>query len=115
MPYRDPERRRLAERRWRQTHREERAAYMRRYRRARSSGRRPGRPRSLPITAELADVEGRSSGVTTRTGLRAPESASEPLAERENGAGDALAPSTAALGLGDFGPLGTDAFGTEYP
>lgn len=46
MPYKDPERRRLAERQWRRTHREQRAAYMRRYRTARRSGRRPGRPRS---------------------------------------------------------------------
>jgi hypothetical protein len=46
MPYKDPDRRRQAEREWRRTHREYRAAYMRRYRRARSSGRRPGRPRT---------------------------------------------------------------------
>jgi hypothetical protein len=46
MPYKDPERRRQAERKWRRAHREQRAAYMRRYRKARSSGRRPGRPRS---------------------------------------------------------------------
>ena len=46
MPYKDPERRRQAERKSRRAHREQRAAYMRRYRKARSSGRRPGRPRS---------------------------------------------------------------------
>ena len=45
MPYKDPERRRQAERKWRRAHREQRAAYMRRYRKARSSGRRPGRPK----------------------------------------------------------------------
>lgn len=45
MPYKDPERRRQAERKWRRAHREQRAAYMRRYRKARSTGRRPGRPK----------------------------------------------------------------------
>lgn len=64
MPYKDPERRRLAERKWRRTHREQRAAYMRRYRTARRSGRRPGRPRSengaevrvAPSTEWVVDV-----------------------------------------------------------
>ncbi len=61
MPYKDPERRRQAARKWRLSHRAQRAAYMRRYRKARSSGRPPGRPRSrdltsnhLPVTAEWA-------------------------------------------------------------
>lgn len=62
MPYKDPERRRLAARKWRLVHREQRAAYMRRYRKTRSSGRPSGRPRSrdpperrLQTTPEWAD------------------------------------------------------------
>jgi hypothetical protein len=46
MPYQDPERRRQAARKWRQSNRAKRAAYMRRYRKTHSSGRPPGRPRS---------------------------------------------------------------------
>jgi hypothetical protein len=46
MPYKDADQRRAAARKWRLQHRAERAAYMRRYRRARSSGRARGRPKS---------------------------------------------------------------------
>lgn len=46
MPYKDADRRRAAARKWRLLHRADRAAYMRRYRRSRSSGRSRGRPRS---------------------------------------------------------------------
>jgi hypothetical protein len=46
MPYKEAERRKAAARKWRLLHRAERAAYMRRYRRSRSSGRSRGRPRS---------------------------------------------------------------------
>jgi len=58
MPYKDSEQRKLAARKWRLLHRAERAAYMRRYRKAKSSGRRRGRPRSrtapsAPRSSEL--------------------------------------------------------------
>lgn len=46
MPYKDPERRRQAARKWLQANRGKRAACMRRYRKSHSSGRPPGRPRS---------------------------------------------------------------------
>ncbi len=68
MPYNDSERRKAAARKWRVHHRAERAAYMRRYRRARSSGRGRGRPRSLdtqPDPRARAPAEeraGRSTG-----------------------------------------------------
>jgi hypothetical protein len=45
MPYKDADRRKAAARKWRLLHRADRAAYMRRYRRSRSSGRSRGRPR----------------------------------------------------------------------
>jgi hypothetical protein len=46
MPYKEAQQRKQAARKWRLSHRAERAAYMRRYRKARSSGRSRGRPRS---------------------------------------------------------------------
>lgn len=58
MPYKDPERRRQAARKWRLSHREQRAAYMRRYRKARRSGRPPGRPRSRTLTGGILPVMG---------------------------------------------------------
>jgi hypothetical protein len=59
MPYKDPDQRRQAARKWRAFHRAERAAYMRRYRKARSTGRPRGRPRSkdLPAGAGLLAAE----------------------------------------------------------
>lgn len=72
MPYKDPERRRQAARKWRSTHREQRAAYMRRYRKARSSGRSPGRPRSRDLTHPLLPVSTeRFEPYLTRAGVPA--------------------------------------------
>jgi len=68
MPYRDPERRRQAARKWRVVHRAERAAYMRRYRKARSSGRPPGRPRARETTQGPLPVLRERAG-SPRTGL----------------------------------------------
>lgn len=110
MPYKDPERRRQAGRKWRLSHREQRAAYMRRYRKARSSGRPPGRPRSrdlryrhLPVTAEWVDAVPTSLAApsaeptptlsTTRAPIESPSNGPPTTAPREH---DTLPPSPSA-------------------
>lgn len=82
MPYQDPERRRQAARKWRLSHRAQRAEYMRRYRKAHRSGRPPGRPRfrDVPSTeaSPATDWPRRDpSDPTTRT--EGPRSAGRPV------------------------------------
>jgi hypothetical protein len=56
MPYKDADRRKAAARKWRLLHRADRAAYMRRYRRSRSSGRSRGRPRVQARSFETREM-----------------------------------------------------------
>jgi hypothetical protein len=56
MPYKDADRRKAAARKWRLLHRADRAAYMRRYRRSRSSGRSRGRPRVQARMFETREI-----------------------------------------------------------
>jgi hypothetical protein len=80
MPYKDADQRKAAARKWRTRHRAERAAYMRRYRRARSTGRGRGRPRSHRDGFAPGGLTTEIPQVTGTTGLR-PESLPRPYSE----------------------------------
>lgn len=99
MPYQDTERRKQAAQKWRIRHRSERAAYMRRYRRARSSGRARGRPRTgsrrpgdPSVLADARATSAPSGGSATRVvpvptsaGERGPASKESPPEDRSDG------------------------------
>ena len=112
MPYKDPERRRQAARKWRIAHREQRAAYMRRYRRARSSGRPPGRPRSHDTRANhhpVATEWGESGPTTFVTPPAGPVQALSATTSSNGGHGKAP-PSTPPRDHEEFPPSPSAAF-----
>jgi hypothetical protein len=94
MPYKDTEQRKQAARKWRLRHRAERAAYMRRYRKARSSGRARGRPRTAELSRPGALLEVQTLAPSQLTGaeptddLQSPAESPTPMFGDERSSGN---------------------------
>jgi hypothetical protein len=96
MPYKDEDHRRQAARKWRLSHRAQRAAYMRRYRKARSSGRARGRPRST--LAEPDSRQAREMGQQVLSVVDAPRE------DRNRSNGPEAPPDWGLSNLGEIPP-----------